>query len=166
MLNLIGMLAEARVEFVLVGGVAVGLQGCHRPTTNLDVALAMDTVNVQRFLSVAQFFGLRPTLPVEPNALAQPEMLEQWHREKGVRVFGLRGPVAEETVVNVLFRPIVPYADLRRDAAMIDVGPIEIPVASIAHLIALKTDAGRSQDLTDIEALRKAHPQKAAQKQN
>ena len=155
MLNLINMLAEAKVELVLVGGVAVGLQGCHRPTTNLDVALAMDTVNVQRFLSVAQFFGLRPTLPVESDALAQPEVVEQWYREKNIRVFGLRGAAAEETVINVLLKPVIPYADLRRDATMIDVGPVEIPVASIAHLIAMKTEAGRSQDLADIEALRK-----------
>lgn len=160
MLNLINMLAEARVEFVLVGGVAVGLQGCHRPTANVDVALAMDTVNVQRFLSVAQFFGLSPTLPVEPDALAQPEVIEQWYREKEMRVFGLRGPTAAEAIINVLVRPIVPYADLRRDAAMIDIGPIIIPVASIDHLIAMKTEAGRSQDLTDIEELRKIQVQK------
>ena len=160
MLNLINMLAEARVEFVLVGGVAVGLQGCHRPTANVDVALAMDTVNVQRFLSVAQFFGLSPTLPVEPDALAQPEVIEQWYREKEMRVFGLRGPTAAEAIINVLVRPIVPYADLRRDAAMIDIGPIIIPVASIEHLIAMKTEAGRSQDLTDIEELRKIQVQK------
>jgi len=160
MLNLINMLAEARVEFVLVGGVAVGLQGCHRPTANVDVALAMDTVNVQRFLSVAQFFGLSPTLPVEPDALAQPEVIEQWYREKEMRVFGLRGPTAAEAIINVLVRPIVPYADLRRDAAMIDIGPIIIPVASINHLIAMKTEAGRSQDLTDIEELRKIQAQK------
>ena len=160
MLNLINMLAEARVEFVLVGGVAVGLQGCHRPTANVDVALAMDTVNVQRFLSVAQFFGLSPTLPVEPDALARPEVIEQWYREKEMRVFGLRGPTAAEAIINVLVRPIGPYADLRRDAAMIDIGPIIIPVASIDHLIAMKTEAGRSQDLTDIEELRKIQAKK------
>ena len=160
MFNLIEMMGEARVELVLVGSVATALHGYRRPTTNVDVALAMDDANVRRFLSVAQFFSLCPTLPVEIDALAQPELIEQWYREKEMRVFGLRGPMAMETVINVLVRPIIPYADLRRDAAMIDIGPIIIPVASIDHLIAMKTEAGRSQDLTDIEELRKIQAKK------
>ena len=140
MLNLINMFAEARVEFVLTGDLAAGLHGYQKPLTSMEMAVAMDDANVQRFLSVAHFFGLRPTLPVELDTLAQSDMIEQRYRENEMRVFGLRGPTAAETIINVLVKPIIPYVDLRRDAVMIDVGPIFVPVASIEHLIAMKTN--------------------------
>ena len=44
---------------------------------------------------------------------AQPELIEQWHREKGMLAFSLRGAEAQATVLDVLVKPVVPYADLR-----------------------------------------------------
>ena len=38
---------------------------------------------------------------------------------------------------------------------LIDAGPYRIPVASIDHLIAMKTGTGRGKDAIDIEALTK-----------
>ena len=57
------------------------------------------------------------------------------------------------TVMDILVRPVIPYPDLRREATMVEVGPISIPVASIEHSIAMKTGTGRSKDLIDIEEL-------------
>ena len=62
-------------------------------------------------------------------------------------------------VLDILVRPVIPFADLRRDAMMIEVGAISVPVASIEHLIAMKTGTGRSKDLIDIEELRKIQAQ-------
>lgn len=155
MFNLISMLAEAEVEFVLVGGLAVALHGYQRVTMDVDVVLAMDASNLRKLLSAAKAAGLRPTIPVDLDALANPELMEQWHREKGMLAFSLRGPEAMATVLDILVKPVVPFADLRRDASMIEVGPIKIPVASIGHLIAMKTGTGRGKDLIDIEELQK-----------
>lgn len=80
MFDLIRMLAEAKVEFVLVGGLAVALHGYHRATLDVDVVLAMDDENLQRFLAVAETSGLRPTLPVQLDSLAQPAWIEKWYR--------------------------------------------------------------------------------------
>jgi len=160
MFDLLKMLAEAKVDFVLVGGLAVALHGYQRVTMDVDVVLAMDADNLRRFLSVAKASDLRPTIPVELDALARPELIEQWHREKGMLVFSLRGAETMATVLDVLVRPVIQFADLRRDATMVEVGMISIPVASIEHLIAMKTGTGRSKDLIDIEELRKIQAQK------
>ena len=77
MFNLISMLAEAEVEFVLVGGLAVALHGYQRVTMDVDVVLAMDASNLRKFLSAAKASGLRPTIPVDLEALANPELVEQ-----------------------------------------------------------------------------------------
>ncbi len=69
--------------------------------------------------------------------------------------FGLRKPEGTATIIDVLIRPVVPYAELRRDAVSVAVGPLNIPVASIDHLIAMKTGTGRGKDAVDIEELQK-----------
>ena len=159
MFDLLKTLADAEIEFVLVGGLAVALQGYQRVTMDVDVVLAMDAGNVQKFLSVAKANNLRPVMPVELDALARPELIEQWHREKGMLAFSMRGPEALATVMDILVRPVIPYSDLRREAMMVEVGSIQIPVASIKHLIVMKTGTGRSKDLIDIEELRKIQAQ-------
>lgn len=158
MFDLIKLLAEKEIDFVLVGGLAVALQGYQRVTMAVDVVLAMDADNLDRFVSAAKGAGLRPTIPVPIESLARPELIEQWHREKGMLAFSLRRPDAQATVLDVLVRPSVPYADLRRDALMVDMGTSRVAVASIPHLIAMKTGTGRGKDMIDIDELQKLMP--------
>lgn len=152
------LLAEKEIDFVLVGGLAVALQGYQRVTMDVDVVLAMDAGNLERFIAAAREAGLRPTIPVPLQSLARPELIEQWHREKGMLAFSLRGPGAQATVLDVLVKPAVPYADLRRDALMVEIGTARVPVASIPHLIAMKTGTGRGKDRIDIDELKKLMP--------
>ena len=114
MFELIKMLAEAEVDYVVVGGLAVALQGYQRVTMGVDAVLAMTPGNLQRFIGAAKDAGLCPVIPVSINALAQPELIEQWHREKGMLAFGLRRPDAMATVIDVLVKPSVPFDALRR----------------------------------------------------
>ena len=155
---MIKLLAGKEIDFVLVGGLAVALQGYQRVTMDVDVVLAMDEGNLDRFISAAKDAGLRPTIPVPMESLGRPELIEQWHREKGMLAFSLRGPEAQATVLDVLVKPVVLYADLRRDASMVDMGPYRVAVASIPHLIAMKTGTGRGKDMIDVDALRKLMP--------
>ena len=155
MFELIKTLFDARVDYVLVGGLAVALHGYQRVTMDVDVVLALDDENTQRFIACAKAAGWQPAMPVGIDSLARPELLDQWHREKGMLAFSLRNPERMATAIDVLIRPVVPYEDLRRDAALMEVGPLRIYVASIAHLIAMKTGTGRSKDLIDVEELRK-----------
>ena len=50
MFDLLKKLSDAKVEFVLVGGLAVALHGYQRLTMDVDVVLAMDEENLQRFI--------------------------------------------------------------------------------------------------------------------
>lgn len=159
MFKLISLLAESKVEFVLVGGLAVALRGYQRVTMDVDVVLAMDAGNLQRFVSAAQAAGLRPTIPVPLNSLTQPALIEQWYQEKGMLAFSLRGAEVMATVLDILVRPVVAFTDLQRDATILNVGAVQVPVASIEHLIQMKTGTGRSKDLIDIEELRKIQAQ-------
>lgn len=155
MFQVIEMLDRADIDYVLVGGLAVALHGYQRVTMDVDVVLAMTEDNLRRFIDCAKSAGLRPMIPVEIEALARPELIEQWHRDKGMLAFGLRGADMMTPVIDVLVKSVIPFPELRRDAKLIAVGLLTVPVASIEHLIAMKTGTGRSKDAIDIEELRK-----------
>jgi len=155
MFDLIKMLSDAKVDYVVVGGLAVALHGYQRLTMDVDVVLAMTSENLMRFIDAAKNAGLLPVIPVNIETLANPEQIEQWHREKGLLAFGLRHPDAMATVIDILVHPVVSYDALRRDAKLVSIGKLEVPIASIDHLIAMKEGTGRSKDQIDIAELRK-----------
>ena len=155
MFDLLKLLAKAEVDFVLVGGLAVALRGYSRFTVDVDVALAMEADNLAKFIQAAKQAGLSPSIPVPIESLANPDLIEQWHREKGMLAFCLRTADTVPLVLDVLVKPVVPYKNLRQQATLLDIGELQIAVASIEHLIAMKTGTGRSKDQIDIEELRK-----------
>lgn len=153
--QMIEMLSAAKVDYVVVGGLAVALHGYQRVTMDVDVVLAMTPKNLQSFIDAAKAAGLQPVAPASIDSMADSELLERWFQDKGMLAFGLRGPDTTSTVIDVLIKPRVSFADLKRDATIIDVGNLHIPIASIDHLIAMKTETGRSKDALDIAELKK-----------
>jgi len=153
--QVVEMLDQAAIDYVVVGGLAVALHGYQRLTMDVDIVLAMTPDNLRRFIDSARKAGLSPVIPVELDALADPELIDRWYREKGMLAFGLRGSDLMTPVIDVLVRPVVPFSALLRDARLVNVGTLKVPIASIDHLIAMKTGTGRSKDAIDIEELRK-----------
>jgi len=47
-MRVLGALASARVEYVLVGGVAIGLHGFERATNDIDLFVRTDEANIER----------------------------------------------------------------------------------------------------------------------
>ncbi len=155
MFDLLKLLAKAEVDFVLVGGLAVALRGYSRFTVDVDVALAMEADNLAKFIQVAKQAGLGPSIPVPIESLANPDLIEQWYLDKGMLAFSLRTADTRPLVLDVLVKPVVPYADMRKEATLLDIGELKVAVASVEHLITMKTGTGRSKDQIDIEELRK-----------
>ena len=155
MYMLLATLSGAKIDYVLVGGLAVALHGYQRVTMDVDVVLALDEENLSKFIDCANNANLKPVLPIPIDALRDAALIDLWHREKGMQAFALRGPDMMATVIDVLVRPVVSFDELKRNAITKRIGPLSIPVASIDDLIRLKTGTDRSKDLLDIEELRK-----------
>lgn len=155
MYKLLATLSGGNIDYVLVGGLAVALHGYQRVTMDVDVVLALDDENLAKFVDCARNANLKPVLPIPIDSLRDAALIDQWHREKGMLAFALRGPEMMATVIDVLVRPVVSFDELKRNAVTRHIGPLSIPVASIDDLITLKTGTGRSKDVLDIEELRK-----------
>jgi len=153
-LDLFRALQDERVEYVVVGGLAINLHGVERATMDVDLVLAMDEANLRRFLSAATRLKLKPTLPVPLEALCDARQIDTWVREKRLIAFSLHPASPNLPTVDIIVRPAVPFDVMHRNRIEKDIGGVRFSLASVEDLIALKTATGRKQDASDIEALR------------
>ena len=153
LLPILRALHDAGVAFVVVGGVAVVLQGHPRLTVDLDLVLDLSTANVRTAVETLTALGLRPRLPVPASELADPQIRRAWVEERNLTAFSLHDPNDPRTEVDLFAFEPVPWAELVADAVVREIDGVSVHVASRAHLIAMKTGTGRPQDLADIAAL-------------
>lgn len=154
-LDLFSALHRHRVDYVLIGGLAVALHGVERSTMDIDVCVVVTPGNLRQLVNAAEELGLTPTLPVPLSSLTHIELLTTWNKERNLLAFALRAPdFAGVTVDVLLFPPVAPQTLCER-ALVIDIAGIPIRLAQIDDLIALKQHAGRPIDLADIEHLKK-----------
>lgn len=154
-IKLLQSLADAQVDYVLVGGLAVQLHGFLRATVDIDLVLAMNDANLDRFIEVAKQFGLQPVIPVSIDSLKNAQQIEQWHREKGMLAFALREPHVGGSVIDVLVRPDVSFDKLLAGAIRGALFGRQVMIASLDDLIVMKQAANRPKDQLDIAALEK-----------
>lgn len=152
-LDLFSALNEAQVRYMLVGGLAMNLHGIPRMTMDVDLVLAMDDANLDRFIRCCEHLKLRPLAPVPLADLKRPEQRERWISEKHMIAFGLQGEKADVPTVDVLITPQPELDDALNRAHLRLLGQLHVLVASVDDLILMKRRAGRRQDLDDIEHL-------------
>jgi hypothetical protein len=153
LLDLLRALNEAGVRFVVVGGVAVVLHGHPRLTADLDLVLDLASDNVLAALRALDAQGLTPRLPVPSEQFADPQIRERWRRERNLTVFSLHDPADPRREVDLFAEAPVAFEELWNASQVVVAGDVPIRIAGLAHLIAMKREAGRPQDLADIVAL-------------
>lgn len=151
--ELLTTLADADIDFVIVGGLAMQMHGYGRQTYDVDVALAMNSGNLEKFVSLASQLSLVPVIPEKLESLKNAQQLDRWHIEKGMVAFALRGP--GDLVLDVLIRPVVVFDDLRENSVVKSFLGRKFQVAGLDDLLLLKRAAARPKDLIDIIAIEK-----------
>ena len=146
-------LQEKKVDYMVVGGVALVLHGAIRMTADLDLMVALEEHNLTVFIEAMNELGFRPKVPVPSEAFISADNRESWIQDKGMVVFSFYHPGKMLSLVDVFVHEPVPYSEMRerRDYMLVD--DFSIPVVSIQDLIKLKRMAGRPQDIEDIKAL-------------
>lgn len=140
-------------RFVVVGGVAVVLQGYARLTADLDLVIDLEREPCRRAVAALVDLGLQPRAPVQAIQFADPESRRRWSEEKGMKVFSLYDPSNPLLTVDLFVFSPVPFGELWGEADVVRIGTIDVRVASIPHLIAMKRRVGRVQDREDVARL-------------
>jgi predicted nucleotidyltransferase len=146
-------LNKAGARYVVVGGLATVLHGYARLTADVDLAVDLAPEEATKVIQALVTMGFRSQVPVSPEEFADQAVREKWFREKHMRAFSLVDPANPMRVVDLLLKPEVPFGDLLARSQEVMLHTTKIRIASINDLIALKRQAGRPQDLADIEQL-------------
>lgn len=138
---------------IVVGGLAVNLHGHVRATIDLDLVVDLAPAEAVKVLDALGDIGLAPAVPVELRDFADAAARDRWIREKNMLVFPLRDPADPLRRVDLFVRDPLPFEELWERSVVMSYLGTPVRVASIDDVIAMKREAGRPQDLADIDAL-------------
>lgn len=148
-------LAKHEVRYLLVGGLAVNLHGIPRMTMDVDVVIALDPDNIDRFIDTAQTLMLRPVLPVALADLADPMKRREWVEKRNLVAFALREQDSNTPTIDLILAVNLEFDAAYGRRVVRDLDGVTISLASVPDLIAMKRQSGRPQDEADIEQLEK-----------
>ena len=147
--DLLRVLVEGGVDFVVIGGIAGVARGSAYMTQDLDIAYARDPDNLRRLAAaLAQLDARLRGAPEDVPFLLDAETLKQGAH---FTFETASGPL------DILDRPdgSPPYPELKRRAGEpLDVDGLPVPVASLDDLIAMKEATGRPRDRVVASELR------------
>jgi hypothetical protein len=145
--QLLRSLAEARVDCIVVGGIAGGLHGAARTTYDLDVVYARDAQNLARLVGALGPLG--PYLRGAP-----PGLPFQWDTDTLVRGlnFTLTTSVGDIDLLGEITGGGA-YENLLPHTIEVEAFGITCRCVTLPKLIALKRAAGRPRDFDAIAEL-------------
>jgi hypothetical protein len=133
------LLASRGIEYLVVGGYAVGFHGYPRATADLDIWIAATAPNAEKLEGALREFGFDV-----------PELRRELFLEED-RIIRLgEPPIRIEILTNLSG---VEFAECYAARDLVELEGLQISVIGLQHLKANKKAAGRYQDLSDLEHL-------------
>jgi predicted nucleotidyltransferase len=150
--ELLRRLAAAKVEFVVVGGLAVNAWGVVRGTKDVDIVVSPETENLKRVAAVAVTAGghvqqgealLGSPLPISAAVASGEQVAIETDLGRLDIIQGLDG--------------VPSYEELHSRATQAEILGVSVAVCSMDDLKTMKRTAGRTRDLADLEDLEAAN---------
>lgn len=145
--DLLRRLLAGGVDFVVVGGIAVIMQGAPRFTKDLDICYSTEADNLDRLGAVlialkARLRGVEDEVPFIPDG-------------RTLRHNQILTLSTADGSLDLLVRPdgSPVYHLLKARADEMDTDGVKVRIASVSDLISMKRASGRPQDLVDLETL-------------
>jgi hypothetical protein len=139
-------LGRHRVDYVLVGGLAVQTHGHVRTTIDVDLLPSPDPPNLDRLAKALNELGARVLNPGAAGTRIDAAMLPRATLWQFATQHG-----AVDVLHDAPGAP--PYGELRGRALKIKLGRLDLAVAGLDDLISMKRASARPIDLEDIAAL-------------
>ncbi len=155
--EILAALVDADVDFIVGGGVACVLHGVERVTMDVDIAVATDQANFAKFLSVMEKLRLKPRVPIDPQSLLDPGVMDHIIHEKQALVFSFLDPDLPTRQVDMFLRSNLNHQAMAKHVETVEFHGKKLKVVSKRKLLEIKLaiDPPRAKDQIDIEFLRK-----------
>lgn len=138
------LLKEKQVEYLLIGGYAVGYYGYPHATQDIDIWIAIGSENAKRMVTVLKEFGFNT------SELSGKLFLESNN------IVRLGEPPLRVEVINTISGVTFDECYTERVSDIID--GTEFDIISLHHLKINKKASGRHKDLDDLENLPESNP--------
>ncbi|MDT4954613.1 MAG: hypothetical protein QOJ02_2751 [Acidobacteriota bacterium] len=133
------LLNARQVEYLLIGGYAVGYYGYPRATADMDIWIAINRQNAEKVVAVLREYGF--DLPE-----LSPELFLEEDRMIRMGV----PPLRLEVITSISG---VRFEECYAERVPVMVGDVEASLISLRHLKINKKASGRFKDLNDLENL-------------
>jgi predicted nucleotidyltransferase len=139
--EILRVLADHDVDYVVIGGLAVQTHGHPRTTQDLDLVPEPSPANLARLREAMMALGARPVGESRPAPIEIPTT-------------GVLELDTDAGGVDIHLDPLgaAPYPELRSRALNVHLG-VNVFVAGLDDLIAMKRASGRPIDRSDVLAL-------------
>jgi len=138
-LDFITLLEKKSVEYLVVGGYAVGFHGFPRYTGDMDFFVAVSEANARRLMEVFEEFGFGDIGLTKEDFLKPSFVIEIGREPRKIQVLtGIDG---------------VTFDECRTTAVECDYLGQKIKFIGLEELIRNKKASGRGKDLIDVEEL-------------
>lgn len=139
----------ARVPFVVVGGYAMALHGMVRATMDVDLVLNLKLEDFEKAERVLGELGLKSRIPVRAQDIIK--MREEYIKQRNLIVWSFVDYKNTTRQIDILINKNL--KDL--EVEVLSFAGRKIPVVSLVELARLKKEAGRPQDLLDLENIKR-----------
>jgi predicted nucleotidyltransferase len=133
------LLNAHQVEYLLIGGYAVGYYGYPRATADMDIWIAANPANADRIVAVLKEFGF------DPAELSPQLFLKEW------QIIRLGVPPVRIEIATMISG--VNFSECYEQRIEDELDGVKVNLISLNHLKLNKKASGRHQDLADLENL-------------
>jgi len=133
------LLEKHHVEYVIVGGYAVGVHGFPRYTGDIDIFVGISGENAARLVDVFNEFGFA-SLSLKAIDFLEPDTVVEVGRE----------PMKIQVLTGI---DGVTFDRCRSDRMMVNISGLQVPFIGFESLLANKAASPRSKDRIDLEEL-------------
>lgn len=138
---------EAKVPYAIVGGHAVALHGAVRGTVDIDFVINWTKETLLSAENALNKLGLVSRLPINANDVF--EFRDEYMNNRNLIAWNFYHPLDLSKQVDI----IISHDLKAMKTKSVTAGSTRVKVLAIDHLIDMKNEAGREQDLADIKAL-------------
>ena len=153
--DIFAALNAARVQYLVVGGIAAIYHGVPRTTFDVDLAVRLEVDNLTRLDHALRQRGFETRIPASVTDLADPRTRRAWTTRKAMKVFSYIERQAPFRVVDIMVRPLPQFQHLYRRRVEARYAGVTIPLVPVKTLIQMKVQAGRPEDQRDVAFLRR-----------
>ena len=139
--DILHILSERKVKFILVGAYAMAAHGYPRSTMDIDIWIMPDPQNANMVLKALEDFGA----PIE-NLSAEDLQKEDLIFQIGV---------APRRIDIITSADGLRFEDAFARSRLVEIDAVPVHILSISDLIINKRSTGRLKDLADVETLEK-----------